>query len=505
MPRKSSRKSSASKRRPPKKKPSPGSHSRKRNGHTSAPALAATILWLGNDLYECASRTTPDLFYKLEIMPSGRISCQCPNYKKHRGRFCWHGLQIKAIHDKFTDEQRRLWPTPYDVSDRLPAPKSPVLASKQFYLKNARRREPPFIRYADNASLLTHKSRARTRTESRGLLMLEDLLVAVERDYSELSAEIVAGGGHGRTPFQRAFAVVYKVVNRASLTTTIQRVDRKICRNMIGAELGKNSLHSYHHDPLVRDVLRQCLMTMAITVSPITRVIDFDQSGFPTLAQMNYRNDNKGRDPVRPYAVYIKGHVVSCAATNIVGAVIPTYSYGEDTSDYSQFVPLLAMAKLLWQFKVVTADKAYFSDDHLIACADAGATFICPPKVNWDHTKCKRQDLAQRLFDLYYHHRDEFDAWYSWRAKVESVFSTIEQLYGKAIWNRGEYGRDHSDTTVPLSIEIEILAKFVAQNLTQFVYLEEILEQEVDFVDRRLLHPLPKDRLKSGRSLLVAS
>jgi hypothetical protein len=129
---------------------------------------------------------------------------------------------------------------------------------------------------------------------------------------------------------------------------------------------------------------------------------------------------------------------------------------------------------------------------------------ICPPKVGWNPKKSARPAVAMRLCDLY-KRRDEFDLWYSWRAKVESVFSTIEALFGKAVWARGEYGRDRHDTTVPLSIHIELLAKCVAQNLSQFVFLEEILEQTVDFRNQRLLHPLKKDRLVSGRSLLVAA
>jgi hypothetical protein len=45
--------------------------------------------------------------------------------------------------------------------------------------------------------------------------------------------------------------------------------------------------------------------------------------------------------------------------TNIVTAVEMTHTYGPDSSDYDQFMPLLATTAESFTFRDITADKAY--------------------------------------------------------------------------------------------------------------------------------------------------
>lgn len=460
------------------------------------------LVWQGNDIYESASQTTAGQRYQLSVLPNGMITCQCPSYKKHRGRLCKHGERVKCVHDRFTNEDRAPWPIGYEIPEKYAASKNHIVASMDFYRHNVRRRELPFVRYADGRTLLAHKESLRCTWEKRAFALLRDLLRAIASDYPGVVRPYTFGPP-GRSTTDRVFAVMVKVMEDKSIARTVQRIDRSVYREVLGDQLGKNSVYRYYQDPYVHQVLEHCLRLMAIMVSPITRVIDIDSSGFPTIAQTNYRGDDKGKHKIRPYAVYYRGHVVSCAATNIVGVVIPSFSYGEDSSDYSQFVPLLQRAAELWRFSHVLADKAYFSDEHMKAADDIGAMFICPPKVNWVMTNSDYPLLARRLYDLYLNHRQEFDRWYSWRCKIESVFSTIELLYGKAIWARGPYSQSKPQLTVPLPIQTELIAKFVAQNLSQFAFLEAVLEQEVSFTKNVMLHPLEPDRVLSGRTLLA--
>ena len=126
-----------------------------------------------------------------------------------------------------------------------------------------------------------------------------------------------------------------------------------------------------------------------------------------------------------------------------------------------------------------------------------------PAQEGWTPKNSICRPLAQALFDLYHAPDEQFNEIYSWRANAESVFSTIEQLYSKAIRARGRYGRDLADSQVPLSIEIEMLAKCVAHNVTRLVYLESELEQMVSFTECRSLVPISNKHLRKGRSLLV--
>lgn len=463
---------------------------------------AGAIFWLGNDLYEAMSDSVPDLAYQLAVFPDGTIPCGCPNFKRHRGRLCKHGKRVKAAHDHYTDQQRELWPFGHQIPREHTVPKNGFMASVHFYQKNVKRKPSPFIRYADNRSLLAHHESMRCKWEKRSMDILNDLLMAFESDYPQLMKPYETGSP-GRSTTERIFTILVKVMEGKSLARTVQRIDRPMYADVIGEKLGINSISRYAQDTYVLQAMRVCLLLMANAVSPITKIINVDSSGFPTLAQCNYRSDDRGREKIRPYALYYRGHFLSCAATNIIAAVVTSLSYGKDSSDYSQFLPLLEQALEVWRgFTHVAADKAYFSDDHLKAVTDLGATFLCPPKVDWKVHKSKYPLLARR--HLAFYESDEFDLWYSWRAKIESVFATIEMLFGKKLWLRGEYGQPKPITAVSLAIEIEITAKALAQNLVQFAFLEAVLEQEVSFTQNRMLYPISKDRVERGRTLLAA-
>jgi len=464
---------------------------------------AGSLFWLGEDVYECASDTKQDVRYQLVVYPTGQIACQCPDFRKHRRRLCKHGKRVQALHDAFTNEQRALWPMRYDIPAKHLTPKNPVMASRHFYLHNVRRRELPFVRYADGRTMLAHRESVRCTWESRAFALLKDLLKAIESDCAQITRPY-RFGRPGRSSVQRAFSVIVKVVEEKSIARAIQRIDRPVYQEILGNRLGKNSLYRYFQDPCVLAVLEQCLRLMATAVSPITTILNVDSSGFPTIVQSNYRRDDRGRNKVRPYTLYYRGHTASCAATNMIVAFIPSLFYGTDSSDYSQFAPLLRAASEVWVgFSHVLADKEYFSDEHINAVHDLRARFICPPKLGWRPEKAKHSFLARELDDLYSNRKKEFDNWYSWRGKIESVYSTIETLYGKAVWARGPYRQAKPRMAVPLPVHIELLAKCVAQNLSQLTFLEAVLEQEVSFSQNVLLHPFASDRVISGRTLLA--
>jgi|GEM_PF-6519535 len=469
----------------------------KQTEKTKVPPSAGTLTWLGNDVYESTSDTTPGKTYQLAVLPSGRVTCQCGSFLKHRGRQCKHGKRVKLVHDNFTNEQRALWPIGYQIPEKYYQTKNHILASKQFYQKNVRRRPEPVIAYSDGRDLKAHKENVRTKSEIRGIEILIDLLTAIAQSFGMFAPS--TDGRSGRSPADRVLAIVLKTMFGASLTNFVQR---KNAHQLLGSTIGVRTINRYAQNVVVRDLLRQCLREMTAAIHSFATHLTVDSSGFPTLQQMNYRNDDKGRSVIRPYAVYIRGHFLACAATNIIVSMFATYNYGKDSSDHSQLVPLLSQIKGLLKPKYILADKAYFSDEHMLACEAIGAMFICPPKTGWTPKNSDCRFLAEKLYALY-QAKDEFDEIYSWRAKAETVFSTIEQLYGKAIAARGAYGKDPESTEIPLSIEIELLAKCVAQNITRFVYLEAVLEQTVSFTEHCLLRRMEQSRLKSGRSLLV--
>lgn len=462
---------------------------------------AGAIFWLGNDIYEAMSDTVPDLPYMVAVCADESIPCACPHYKKHRGKLCKHGRRVKAAHHAYTGQQRELWPIPHRVPAEACVPKNPIMTSREFYKRNVRRAIPPFIRYADNRTMLAHRESMRCKWETRAIILLKDLLVAIELCYPQIIRPYHTGP-HGRSTTERVFAIQAKVIERKSLARTVQRIDRIAYQDILGEVLGINSLQRYFQDSYVNDALDKCLLLMGNAVSPITTIVNVDSSGFPTLAQCNYRSDDRGREKIRPYMRYYRGHFISCAATNIVAAVITSFSYGTNSSDHSQFIPLLEKALQVWRFMHVAADKAYFSDAHLKAVNDLGAIFVCPPPIKWKPENSEDPLLARR--HLAFYNSDEFDEWYSWRGKIESVFATIEMLYGKALWARGPYGEPRPLTSVPLPIQIEMKSKALAQNLVQFAFLEAVLEQELSFTQNRMLYPIALDRVESGRTLLAA-
>jgi transposase len=134
--------------------------------------------------------------------------------------------------------------------------------------------------------------------------------------------------------------------------------------------------------------------------------------------------------------------------TNVITAV---EIHGKDSSDNTQFQPLLATTAANFHVSEVCADLAYSSHASLEAVAALNAMPLIPFKKN---ASAVSGGLWAKMLHYFHLKRDEFLARYHQRSNAESTFSMVKAKFGDSC-------RSKTDT----AMKNEVLAKFLCHNI----------------------------------------
>ena len=178
--------------------------------------------------------------------------------------------------------------------------------------------------------------------------------------------------------------------------------------------------------------------------------VAIDSSGFCTTCRGAYCTEM--HEPDRHH-LWVKAHPAVGVKTHIVLTVNVTDEHGGDSP---QFGPLLHRVKKLGYSPArVVADKAYLSHQNFDTASELGIDPFIPFKSN--STGLSRGALTpmwSRKYHQFMARRDEFEAAYHQRSKVEGTFSAIKRKLGEPLLSHTQFARMN-----------ELLAKILAYNV----------------------------------------
>jgi len=178
--------------------------------------------------------------------------------------------------------------------------------------------------------------------------------------------------------------------------------------------------------------------------------VGIDSSGFCTTCRGAYCTEM--HDPDRHH-LWVKAHPSVGVKTHIVLTCNVTDEHGGDSP---QFGPLLHRVKQLGYSPArVVADKAYLSRQNLDTANELGIEPFIPFKSNsTGRARGAQSPMWSRKYHEFMARRDEFDAAYHQRSKVEGTFSAIKRKLGEPLLSHTQFARMN-----------ELLAKILAYNV----------------------------------------
>jgi len=441
------------------------------------------------------SRPDGSATYKVEVR-EGFHSCSCGDAQKRRGAWCKHALAI-VILLAFFGEAVKSWETPYEI----PLDKRPDVPpeAEAAYYEGARRRKPIVLPFPKGSREATRRNRARIEMPTRCVELLWMLCRKAIRSQVVAPTAKKPLGRRGAPTVIRLFFTVFRVLRNATYEKAKEELVKHLGTTVTidGAapnNPSKNCYAKYIHDPALTPLLEECLRLTARVVRKIEKAIVIDATAFSTCQTENWLDSNYGKKVRRKHNIWLKAHTASGAVTDIVAALLTSTNLNTGSADVNFFERLLDIAKTTWNMKWVLADKAYLSNENILAAAARNMTAIIPIKVNWKQGKSPE---ARSLIE-FHKHEAAFDEIYRYRTKIESVFSAIKRTCGYHARTRfldADQVKTQQDAQhVGTGRRNELLAKFAAHNLRRLVWLEHRHNDTVDFDADRAFEPLPFER-----------
>lgn len=224
-------------------------------------------------------------------------------------------------------------------------------------------------------------------------------------------------------------------------------------RGLIEHAPSYNSLFRYVERADLLPLLTMLVEESATPLRAIERNFAVDATGFTTNTYGRWFDHKYGRE--MKVHRWIKAHAMVGTLTNIVTAVKVTESYENDSPHLKAL--LVATAANEFQMAEVSGDKAYLSNENLLAIEGVGAAAYIPFKSN--STPTGNTEAWQRLFHYFSLQKTEFLSHYHQRSNVETTFSAIKRKFGAAVRSK----------LTPAQYN-EVLLKCLCHNLSVLVH-----------------------------------
>jgi transposase len=181
-----------------------------------------------------------------------------------------------------------------------------------------------------------------------------------------------------------------------------------------------NSVFRYMERADLTPLLRTLVHEAATPLRAVETAFAIDSTGFATNTYARWFDEKFGGE--KKCQRWIKLHAQVGTATHVIASVEATES---TVGDVVMLAPLLASSvERGFDVRELSADKAYLSNENLVAIEAAHAVPYIPFKSNSKGTG--RTDAWRRLWHMFEAQNEEFLAHYHKRSNVESVFSAVK-------------------------------------------------------------------------------
>lgn len=217
---------------------------------------------------------------------------------------------------------------------------------------------------------------------------------------------------------------VYTTMSGRRATTDVRACARE---GLIGHAPAHNSISKFIDDPAMTPLLTWLLKESSKPLREIEIDLAADATGFATSTYARWYDHKYGQD--KRVQRWVKAHAMVGVKTHVITALKVTEGHENDCPQFTNL--LSATTSSGFKPKEVSGDKAYLSNENLMAIEAAGATPLIPMKSNSSPTG--ESEAWQRLFHHFACNRREFLAAYHKRSNVESVFSAVKRKFGGSV------------------------------------------------------------------------
>ena len=202
----------------------------------------------------------------------------------------------------------------------------------------------PLFQFPDGIGKKSRENRGRRRWSTRVPELLRDLGEASRTQLDRrrffrrrrlqrlVGRHSIGKGTIGASPFKRLYAVVARACSHSIVQHAGDMATNTTVRAIIKTPPGEASLQNYFHDLIVLWGLKIWLAMTARTVHKIARYAIVDSTAFADTFVEVWRESEHGLKRIRTTSRWLKAHVLSDAATNMIGALIATTNTGGSRS-----------------------------------------------------------------------------------------------------------------------------------------------------------------------------
>lgn len=262
------------------------------------------------------------------------------------------------------------------------------------------------------------------------------------------------GPGRPRLPLANVvYGATMKVYGTMSGRRSITDLRDCEAKGLVDHAPSYNTIFRYVEQPELLSLLTLLVEESAAPLRAIEQHFAVDGTGFSTNTYTRWFDHKYGKET--RVKNWVKAHAIVGVKTNVVTSVRVTDGNGADSP---QLIPLLS-STVANGFGVaeLSADKAYLSNDNLVAIESVGAAPYIPFKSNSQRTG--ESEAWRRLYHLFELHREVFLEHYHRRSNVESTFSAIKRKFGGSVRSK-----------LPAAQYNEVLLKCLCHNLSTLVH-----------------------------------
>ncbi|MCI4356205.1 MAG: transposase [Thermoplasmata archaeon] len=264
--------------------------------------------------------------------------------------------------------------------------------------------------------------------------------------------------GRPRLPLRDVlFCAVEKVYYRQPLRVAHGLYERSHAEERITCTPSHNMPSLILRQPEVGPILHDLIAKSALGLASVEDCFAVDSSGFRTTSFGDYCRERYGASS---HNVWIKGHIVVGAKTQIIPKVIVTDGHAGDCPQFPGLIDGLVAGGFV--MKEVYADKGYLSGENFAAVGEAGGTAYIMFKENSRGRGKHRGNRTPFWKQMWHRFKSDPSAYlerYYQREIVEATFAAMKKRLGETISSRN-----------PIAQFNELLCKVLAHNIQVLIH-----------------------------------
>jgi transposase len=246
------------------------------------------------------------------------------------------------------------------------------------------------------------------------------------------------------------YSAILKIYSGLSVRRFVGHMREAQAHGYLSVVPHHNSVTRTLESPALGPILRDMIAQTSLSLKAVESEFALDSSGFSASKFDRWYDEKWGR--MESEHAWVKAHAMVGTAT---GVVVAAEVLDKDSPDSPQLPGLVKAAAERFTVQAVAADKAYSGTANHEVIAQVGGTPYIMFKAG---ATGEAGGVFQQMYHLFALNREQFQARYHRRSRIESTFSAVKRKFGDSVRSR-----------LPVAMKNEVLAKLVCFNLTRLI------------------------------------